>query len=254
LGLKAREAQAIRGAKVAMIFQDPMSALNPLLRVGVAIGQVVTAHQRVTPSEARKAAIALMERVGIEGASTRWRAYPHEFSGGMRQRILIAMALASQPALLLADEPTTALDVLVQKDILDLLDSLRRERGMSLILVSHDMAVVAGACDSIGVMYAGRLVETGPSRQVLLTPQHPYTKGLLASDPASRPRGALEPIPGQPPEAPPPGDTCAFASRCTQARPACTETPVVTQQTEGGRTVRCLYPLTPSEEGQHDAA
>jgi oligopeptide/dipeptide ABC transporter ATP-binding protein len=251
LNMSPRQLRTVRGARIAMIFQDPMSALNPLMRVDTAIAQVVQAHHELSRRQARIRAIDLMERVGIRDAAQRARSYPHEFSGGMRQRIVIAMALASRPSLLLADEPTTALDVLVQAEILALIDELRREEGMSILLVSHDFAVVAGSSDVVGVMYAGELVEQGAAADVLSRPRHPYTAGLLSSHPQGHARGTLAAIPGSPPD---PGSLpsgCGFASRCPRAQPDCLVAPIpmspvpVPVPVQGSVTVRCLHPLEP---------
>ncbi len=195
LDLSPRELQRVRGSQASMVFQDPMTALNPVLRVGDSVAQVIQSHRRVDRRAARREAVEIMGRVGIRDASRRWRSYPHEFSGGMRQRILIAMALASQPTLLLADEPTTALDVIVQAGILRLIDRLRREESMSLLLVSHDISIVAGMCERVGVMYAGQLVEEGPTAEVLFRPRHPYTRALIESLPETG-EGLLSTIPG----------------------------------------------------------
>lgn len=241
LGPKAM--RAIRGARISMVFQDPMSALNPLLRVGNSIAQVIVSHDRVDKRQALGRAIELMERVGIQDAARRARSYPHEFSGGMRQRIVIAMALASKPSVLLADEPTTALDVLVQTEILQLIDELRRQDGMSVLLVSHDFAVIAGSCEQVGVMYAGELVEQGPAEQVLTAPRHPYTAGLLASHPDGQPRGTLRPIQGAPPEAGQLPVGCAFAARCAHVQPDCRVAPISEIPMSPARTARCLHPL-----------
>ena len=240
LDLGDTEMQALRGSTIAMIFQDPMTALNPVLRVGDAIAQVIQSHEGVGARAARIRALEMMDRVGIRDAARRAAAYPHEFSGGMRQRIHIAMALAAHPTLLLADEPTTALDVVVQAEILRLLDDLRREQGMSLLLVSHDFRVVAGLCDRVGVMYAGELVELGPTSMVLQRPEHPYTIGLMNSLPEAVVGGRLRPIPGTlpDPEHLPPG--CAFAPRCELAVDACTATPIALTQTSLGHWSRCI--------------
>jgi len=240
LELGATEMQALRGSTIAMIFQDPMTALNPVLRVGEAIAQVTQAHEGLGARAARVRAVEMMERVGIRDAARRAAAYPHEFSGGMRQRIHIAMALAARPTLLLADEPTTALDVIVQAEILRLLDDLRREEGMSLLLVSHDVRVVAGLCDRVGVMYAGELVEVGPTRTVLRRPEHPYTIGLMNSLPEAVIDERLRAIPGVPPDPGrlPPG--CAFAPRCELAIDACRAAPIGMSETVPGHWSRCI--------------
>ncbi|HET9000750.1 MAG TPA: ABC transporter ATP-binding protein [bacterium] len=240
LELAEAEMQALRGSTIAMIFQDPMTALNPVLRVGDAIAQVIRSHEGLGARAARTRALEMMERVGIRDAARRAAAYPHEFSGGMRQRIHIAMALAARPTLLLADEPTTALDVIVQAEILRLLDTLRREQGMSLLLVSHDFRVVAGLCDRVGVMYAGELVELGPTRTVLLRPEHPYTIGLMNSLPEAVVGERLRAIPGAPPdpERLPPG--CVFAPRCELAVDTCSAAPIAMSQTSPGHWSRCI--------------
>jgi oligopeptide/dipeptide ABC transporter ATP-binding protein len=234
------ELNAVRGAQIGMVFQDPGSFLNPLLRVGDGITQVIRSHERVSKREARKLAVDLMGRVGIRGAESRARDYPHEFSGGMQQRVLIAMALAARPTLLLADEPTTALDVIVQAEILRLLDRLRREEGMSLLLVSHDFSVVAGVCTRVGVMYAGQLVEEGSAADVLHRPRHPYTRGLIESLPERAGSGPLPSIAGMPPD---PGEVpvgCAFAARCPLAAPACNAAPIPLLVVGAGHATRCI--------------
>lgn len=240
LTLSEREWRQLRGTKIGMIFQDPSAALNPVLRVGDAIAQVVRSHDGVDRRAAMRRAIALMERVGIRDASRRARAYPHEFSGGMRQRIMIAMALSARPALLLADEPTTALDVIVQDGILRLLNRIRREEGMGLLFVSHDLAVVASMCDRVAVMYAGQLVEVGPTADVLFNPHMPYTIGLVNSAPKKGIK-RLNSIPGRPPF---PGETtegCKFASRCTIATGECRQSIIPAVEIESGHWARCLH-------------
>jgi oligopeptide/dipeptide ABC transporter ATP-binding protein len=241
LELSKHELQRVRGSQVSMIFQDPMTALNPVLRVGDSVAQVIQSHRRVDRRTARREAIDIMGRVGIRDAARRWRNYPHEFSGGMRQRILIAMALASRPSLLVADEPTTALDVIVQAGILRLIDRLRREESMSLLLVSHDISIVAGMCDRVGVMYAGQLVEEGPTAEVLFRPRHPYTRALIASLPESAGDGPLPTIAGSPPE---PGsfpESCAFAPRCPLATAECRSAPIPLVPVGDRHSSRCIH-------------
>ena len=240
LEMSPEQLRHVRGAGIAMIFQDPMSSLNPVTRVGQSIAQVILSHEDVSASDAETRAIMLMDRVGIRDARARAGSFPHEFSGGMRQRIMIAMALAAKPRILVADEPTTALDVLVQKNILDLLDRLRREEGMGLLLVSHDLAVVASLCSHIAVMYAGQIVEQGPTKDILARPRMPYTVGLLASTRRDKSATRLTSIPGSPP---PLGDrtqSCRFAPRCPLAAAACRASPVSLIDVGPDHTARCI--------------
>jgi len=238
----------VRGSRVAMVHQDPMSSLNPLLPVGRAVAQVVRAHADVSSREAGLRAVELLERVGIDDAARRARSYPHQFSGGMRQRVVIAMALASRPSVLLADEPTTALDVVVQAGILALLDDLRRDEQMAVVLVSHDFAVVSGVCDRVGVMYAGEMVEVATARDVLFAPRHPYTRGLLDSHPEGHARGLLRPVPGAPPEPGQLGVGCPFAPRCPRVQPDCTQQDVLLAPDGPERLLRCLHPVPVQEQ------
>jgi oligopeptide transport system ATP-binding protein len=223
LGLPARQLNAVRGVSLSMIFQDPMTSLNPYLRISRQMTEVLVEHKGMSEAEARQRGIAMLELVGIPEAARRLDMYPHEFSGGMRQRVMIAMALLCEPALLIADEPTTALDVTVQAQILELLRRLQDELGMAIALITHDLGVVAGLCDEVMVMYAGRVAETGTATRIFAAPQHPYTKSLLGSMPRLDERIAerLTAIGGQPPnlESLPPG--CAFNDRCDYAFAAC---------------------------------
>ena len=218
-----REAfRKIRGRRIGMVFQDPLTSLNPLLTIGDQLTETIMEHLRVSRAEARARALAGLEEVGIPAAAQRMGAYPHQFSGGMRQRVVIALALCAEPALVIADEPTTALDVSVQAQIVALLRRLCRDRGTSVILITHDMGVIAEATDRVAVMYAGRMAEIGRTRDVLTTPQHPYTEGLMASTPlASRGLPRLKQIPGSMPRlgALPPG--CAFHPRCPYVLSMC---------------------------------
>ena len=215
--------RAIRGNRIAMIFQEPMSSLNPALTVGLQVAEPINVHRKAAWSRAFDAARGLLERVQIPDAQSRLRTYPHQYSGGMRQRTMIAMALACQPRLIIADEPTTALDVTVQAQILDLLKDLTRETGAALILITHDLGVVARYADRVAVMYGGRMVEEASAGALYRDPRHPYTRGLLASVPRvdARPGARLVPIEGSPPDlaALPPG--CAFAPRCRIAEATC---------------------------------
>ncbi len=216
------DTRRLNGTELAMVFQDPLSALNPVFRVGVQIGELFRRRRGASRSEARRKAIELMDRVGIPAARRRVDDYPHQFSGGMRQRVMIAMALALQPRVLIADEPTTALDVTVQAQIMALLAELKAEHRMAMILISHDLGVVAGVADRVMVMYAGRVVETGGLREVYETIGHPYTRGLMASIPAlDAPRGRLVPIPGSPPDLTRLPGGCPFRPRCGFATDIC---------------------------------
>ena len=216
LTLGSKPLNDLRGGSVAMVYQDPLSALNPVLTVGRQITEVIERHRHVSHGEAERRAAELLDIVGIPGAKRRLREYPHQFSGGMRQRVMIAMAISCDPTLLIADEPTTALDVTVQAQILDLLGELKRELSMALIVITHDLGIVAGITDRVLIMYAGRIVEEGPTEDVLDDPRMPYTLGLLRSVPRlDLPRqSALTPIPGTPPDPTVVVPGCPFAPRC----------------------------------------
>ncbi|MCM2411958.1 MULTISPECIES: ABC transporter ATP-binding protein [unclassified Streptomyces] len=222
LKLKKEERRKIRGQEMAMIFQDALSSLNPVLTVGEQLGEMFVVHRGMSRKDSRAKAVELMDRVRIPAAKERVGNYPHQFSGGMRQRIMIAMALALEPSLIIADEPTTALDVTVQAQVMDLLAELQRELNMGLILITHDLGVVADVADKIAVMYAGRIVETSPVHDIYKAPAHPYTKGLLRSIPRLDQKGReLYAIKGLPPNLLhiPPG--CAFNPRCPMAQDVC---------------------------------
>ncbi|NNN32760.1 ABC transporter ATP-binding protein [Streptomyces sp. S3(2020)] len=242
LKLKEEERRKVRGAEMAMIFQDALSSLNPVLSVGDQLGEMFVVHRGMSKKDARARSIELMDRVRIPGARERVKQYPHQFSGGMRQRIMIAMAMALEPALIIADEPTTALDVTVQAQVMDLLAELQRELNMGLILITHDLGVVADVADRIAVMYAGRIVESAPVHDIYKAPAHPYTKGLLDSIPRLDQKGQeLYAIKGLPPNLMniPPG--CAFNPRCPMAQDVCrTDVPPLYDVSED-RTSACHF-------------
>jgi peptide/nickel transport system ATP-binding protein len=224
LTMPERELRAIRGAEISMIFQDPQSSLNPCFTIGWQVAEVLRIHERAPRAEAKRRAVDLLRQVGIPDPERRADDYPHQFSGGMLQRVMIAMAIALTPRLIIADEPTTALDVTVQAQILDLLQSLQREQGTALILITHDLGVVARIADDVLVMYAGRAMETAPTRTLFSAPHHPYTIGLINSLPRADTVGSLlTPIRGQPPSMISPPGGCPFHTRCDFARARCME-------------------------------
>jgi peptide/nickel transport system ATP-binding protein len=226
LQLPSSELQALRGNSMAMIFQEPMTSLNPVLRIGEQIAESVRRHKGVTRQKARARALEMLQRVGIPAAEKRLDEFPHQLSGGMRQRVMIAMALANDPALLLADEPTTALDVTIQAQVLDLIRDLQAETGTAMIMITHDLGVVAEMADTVAVMYAGQIVEIGPAREIFEDAQHPYTIGLMSAVPSVGARSErLVTIPGVVPSAMDMPAGCRFASRCPFADEICTKIP-----------------------------
>ncbi|MFO1412614.1 MAG: ABC transporter ATP-binding protein [Burkholderiales bacterium] len=242
--LGPEQMRAIRGNRVAMIFQDPMMTLNPVLRVDVQMIEAILAHENVGKAAARARARARRWSRSASRPDERLAAYPHQFSGGMRQRVAIAIALLNRPDLIIADEPTTALDVTIQGQILYEMQKLTRETGTALIWITHDLSVIAGLADRVCVMYAGRIVEQGACADVLGSPAHPYTQGLLDSVPSNNERGRkLKQIPGMTPSLLdlPPG--CPFRERCSFATAACTQTPEMRPVGAPGQTVRCFHPL-----------
>ncbi len=250
LAATERELGRVRGARIALVPQDAMSALDPVMRVGKQITEQIRTHEDCSREEARGRALALLERVGIPRPREAFRAYPHELSGGMRQRALIAMAVSCGPEVLIADEPTAALDVTIEAQVLELLRDIGERLGTAVILVTHDIAVVAGLADRLAVMYAGRIVEEGPADRVLSDPQHPYTWGLLGSAPCDRngePR-ALTAIPGAPPSLVHPPEGCHFRPRCSHEFEACSATPRLEERLVDahGHADRCW--LSPEEK------
>jgi len=241
--LDAEAWRRLRGDRVAMIFQDPMMTLNPVLRIDTQMVEAVRAHRDVSRAAALQRCRESLVRVGIASPDERLRAYPHHFSGGMRQRVAIAIALVNEPALIIADEPTTALDVTIQGQILAEMQKLCAESGAGLIWITHDLSVVAGLADEVCVMYAGRVVESGPVDAILDHPLHPYTRGLLESIPSrNAPGHPLAQIPGMTPSLAALDAGCSFRARCSRAREDCRAAPAPTRPVPG-RTVRCLHPL-----------
>jgi len=243
LKLTEDQMEHIRGVEIAMILQDPMTSLNPVWRIGDQITEVLRVHGKISARESREIGIQLLQRVAIASPEKRIDEYPHRLSGGMRQRVMIAMAIASRPKLLLADEPTTALDVTIQDQILKLMLDLQENVGMSIILVSHDMGVVAETSDMVVIMYAGQVMEQAATEAIFHRPQHPYTVGLLNSIPRMEVETKrLLPIQGQPPDLLKLPLGCPFSERCSVATPDCPETPIVLREVLPGHLTACLYP------------
>ena len=247
LTMDERELCQIRGDFITMVFQEPMTALNPVMRIGDQVAEVLRIHRDVSRSEAKERALDLLKQVHLPNAESRMRAYPHQLSGGQRQRVVIALALAGDPALIIADEPTTALDVTVQAQILVLLRDLAVEHNSSLLLITHDLAVVANICEDVLVMYGGRIIESGPTRDVFDRPHHPYTAGLIAAVPEieageeRRPR--LATIPGSVPGLGQFPSGCVFRNRCQYATEVCQSEPNVVISPDGSRSVSCFHAL-----------
>jgi oligopeptide/dipeptide ABC transporter ATP-binding protein len=238
-----RDLRRIRGSELAMIYQDPMTSLNPVMRIGDQIAEAMTAHD-VDAKEARRRTRAALADVGIPDPDRTARAYPHEFSGGMRQRVMIATALSLSPKLLIADEPTTALDVTIQQQILALVRALQEQRGMAIVWITHDLGVVARLVERLIIMYAGTIVEQGPTRRIFAAPEHPYTAGLIAAlpDPTDKRRTPLAQIPGSPPELASVPHGCPFRPRCRQAIRRCAEEMPALTDRGGGASAACFVP------------
>lgn len=241
LRCRPAELRAIRGKRVAMIFQDPMTSLNPYLRIEEQLIEPLLIHEKLDRRRARQIAVKALKDVGIQDAANRIRGYPHEFSGGMRQRVMIAMAMITKPDLLIADEPTTALDVTVQAQIMELIKREQAANGTAVILISHDLGVVAGFCDRVLVMYAGHVVETASTREIFYEPRHPYNRALQRSRPTGEMKGTeLYTIPGMPPDLAKPISGCAFAPRCEHATDACRTGEVRLQPVGNGHQTACI--------------
>ena len=244
LGMRSEELRQVRGAEIALIFQDPLSSLHPQFRVGWQIVEAIQAHRKVSKDEARRRTVELLRLVGIPHPESRIDDFPHQFSGGMRQRAMIAMALALNPKLLIADEPTTALDVTVQAQIIELMKGLQSDLGTAIILITHDLGVLAGIADDVFVMYAGRVMERGPRATVYHSPHHPYTTGLIEALPSrGRGKGRLTPIPGMPPSSIGPPSGCPFHPRCRYVFDRCrTEQPPLVPVGGNGHASACWLP------------
>ena len=257
--LDERKLEDVRGKEIAMIFQDPMTSLNPTLTIGTQVTEVLRRHLGSSRAEARERAVELLDEVGIPGAATRLDDYPHRLSGGMRQRVMIAMAIACNPSLLIADEPTTALDVTVQAQVLDLLDDLRREHDMAMLIITHDMGVVAEVADDVLVMYAGQVVEQAPAEELFERPEHPYTEALLGALPQLEGEGVREgrltAIPGRPPDLIDPPDVCRFAERCPYASlgDACVHRMPELRPVRRGHLVRSAHPASERAASREEA-
>ncbi len=235
------ELRQIRGKRIGMIFQDPMTCLNPYLQIGDQLMEVLFVHTNISKNAAKEKALAILDEVGIRDAIKRFKHYPHQFSGGMRQRVMIAMALIAEPELLIADEPTTALDVTVEAQILDLIRKEQKSRGMSVIYITHNLGVVAGIADRVNVMYAGEIVESAKTEDLFENPQHPYTRALLASIPSAHQRGErLYTIPGMPPHSGHHGTGCAFANRCEFTTDICTNSKIILKPTRPSHATNCV--------------
>ncbi len=245
LKLSEPKMRGIRGKDISMIFQDPFTSLNPYLKISTQLMEVLQVHSTMTPTEARRRCLEILEQLGVPEPEIRFDSYPHQLSGGLKQRIMIAMSLLLKPKILIADEPTTALDVTIQAQILELLKEINEKHGTSIILITHDMGVVAGLCDRVMVMYGGRIAEQGVADDIFYRTRHPYTRGLLESIPSVdiEPGARLKPIPGSPPDLTTLGDECAFAPRCQLAQSECrSKRPSLSRESET-HSYECFFPV-----------
>ncbi len=253
LEVSGREIRAIRGKEISMIFQDPFTSLNPYLRISTQMMEVLEVHSQMSKAEARRRCIEVLTQLGVPEPEIRFNSFPHQLSGGLKQRIMIAMSLLLQPKILIADEPTTALDVTIQAQILELLKDINKRCGTAIIMITHDLGVVAGLCDRVQVMYGGRLAEKGTYEDIFYRPHHPYTQGLLDSIPSLEiePGARLRPIPGSPPDLSALGDFCAFAPRCPRAQDICRQKRPLQTQVEGIHGFECYFPVREMKERGH---
>lgn len=238
------ERRKIRGKDISMIFQDPFTALNPYLKISTQMNEVLQTHTNQTKTQIKKRCLEVLDSLGVPEAEVRYHSYPHQLSGGLKQRVLIAMSLLLEPKIIIADEPTTALDVTIQAQIMDLLKKINKDHGTAILLITHDLGVVAGMCDRIQVMYGGRIIEQGTNDELFYETRHPYTKGLLDSIPSleTEPGSRLTPIPGSPPDLTMTGDFCSFADRCSRVQDRCWEKrPAVSEETKT-HTYECYVP------------
>lgn len=252
LKLSEKRLRAIRGKDISMIFQDPFTSLNPYLKISTQLMEVLQTHSPMTPAQARKRCLDILDSLGVPEPEIRFNSYPHQLSGGLKQRIMIAMSLLLEPKILIADEPTTALDVTIQAQILELLKEVNQRHGTAIIMVTHDLGVVAGLCDRVQVMYGGRIAERGTGDEIFYRTKHPYTRGLMESIPSVdiEPGARLKPIPGSPPDLTELGDYCAFSPRCPNAQDICRKSRPALTEAEAGHAFECYFPVGGENKGK----